>query len=1309
MGLRSHIKKSHFLDTLSVASFATLFIITILTLSPIVSRKDQASAETGTATPSTTELSITNLNQTSSINVVPTSDNGTFVSGGEITFSVSTNSYSGYALELLDMVNEGKLINTEDSTLYLEPIDDYYMTGNFPTNKWGIKPSKYLDIAAENMVDNTGNNATFVPFLATPTSAVNENIYGMVLDFRAAGNNSYSISLGAKVDKTVKPGAYESTYIILAIAPDIPYSVTYNKNTEDTTVANMPTTASDYTNSTTVTLASNIPTRIGYTFAGWCTTVSQTGECEGATYQPGDTYGLDHTAPNEPTLYAVWRPTRTMQSVYSWMGALSINESVQATDTRDNKVYWVTKLETNPANPRAMIDQTTGKSYQIWMTENLRLDIDDTKTYTHADTDLGYTTGNHLATWTPTSGHSTFTADATWVDSETTPYSIDFGAKYYYSSNSSNSDTYYDSLQSCMAASHTRTECEHYIAGYYYNWSSAVASNDTSALVTFREQASDSICPAGWTLPSGGYTQAEGYTDFATLIYQNSVANTIVVSGSPVQYATDGFNKLRSMPLWIVRAGSQATPSTRGSEAIYWTNLVSNGGTTKAISLGLTDSVISPNNQSAVRNVGFPVRCVARPTMQGATIDNLGTKLPNVGDKTVLIDARDGKDYIVSRIGDDSFWMITNLDLAGGTTLTPDTSNVAANYTLPASSASGFEDNSVDYVYNSGSTNCDNNSPCYSYYSFAAATAGTNPSSDNAAYDICPKGWRLPTKGEANRLYGLYNSSEALSAAPWYGVKGGGFALDQFKNGGTVGAYWTSTATDADSAYRLDFSGAQGGVTSVLPRNKFGGDFVRCVFKTAYMQDLGKANLLAALPDIGDSLTLYDKRDGKPYSVAKTTSGDVWMTTNLNLAGGTTLTPADSNVASNYTLPASSMSGFTDNAGEYVYNSSSETCDTNTPCYGYYSYAAATAGTNPSSGDAAYDICPKGWRLPTRGEGEVLLVNYPTAEEITNGPWKAVNAGYLQNNLLKYGGEGMTYWLSTTPNETVAYNLSSVVTYNSKMYGRSIRCILKKDDISMISTLQEFSGPDKNAIVSSMTAGQTYTLRDIRDGERYSIGKLADDKIWLLDNLRLDLTDATVKNMLSAMTTNASDNTLNYLKNGGGTTSDQYATAGVASWTSSYSYSAPLINTASKDTTQPLAMGQSGTGKVGVYYNYCAASAGSYCYGNGTSAGTSSGDATEDICPKGWRMPTGGSSGEYQALYTTHSSDGAAFINALRTPLSGYFIDGSAYRQGSFGDYWSSTRYGNNYMYYLYVTTSNVRSQDDGSRGSGHSVRCVLQ
>ena len=262
-----------------------------------------------------------------------------------------------------------------------------------------------------------------------------------------------------------------------------------------------------------------------------------------------------------------------------------------------------------------------------------------------------------------------------------------------------------------------------------------------------------------------------------------------------------------------------------------------------------------------------------------------------------------------------------------------------------------------------------------------------------------------------------------------------------------------------------------------------------------------------------------------------------------------------------------------------------------------------------------------------------------------------------------------------------------------------------------------------NDYCTSTTIGDTATLTDSRDGASYTVGKLADGKCWMLDNLALDLTSSTVLNAMSESNTNASSTTLGYLKNGGGTTSDKYAITGVVNWTdsptyaSSYSYSDPLVNMASKDVVPSDATSTAGGYKIGGYYNYCAASAGSYCYGNGTSYGTSSGNATESICPAGWRMPTGNTSGEYSALAnaiygsTSSTSDATAYANyrsALHLPLSGYYYNGSASNQGGHGYWWSSTRHNSyNGMYVLYASTSTINPASYSGRGSGFSLRCV--
>ena len=127
----------------------------------------------------------------------------------------------------------------------------------------------------------------------------------------------------------------------------------------------------------------------------------------------------------------------------------------------------------------------------------------------------------------------------------------------------------------------------------------------------------------------------------------------------------------------------------------------------------------------------------------------------------------------------------------------------------------------------------------------------------------------------------------------------------------------------------------------------------------------------------------------------------------------------------------------------------------------------------------------------------------------------------------------------------------------------------------------------------------------------------------------------------------------------------------------------------------------------GTLYNYCAALANTICESRNLS------DAAYDICPKGWRLPTGGDSGEFKALYDNYntsykmrasvSSGGAAFA------LAGNFGSTSPGSQGSGGYYLSSARYNNTRTYTLSLTFSTVDSAFDSDRAGGYSVRCIFK
>ena len=257
------------------------------------------------------------------------------------------------------------------------------------------------------------------------------------------------------------------------------------------------------------------------------------------------------------------------------------------------------------------------------------------------------------------------------------------------------------------------------------------------------------------------------------------------------------------------------------------------------------------------------------------------------------------------------------------------------------------------------------------------------------------------------------------------------------------------------------------------------------------------------------------------------------------------------------------------------------------------------------------------------------------------------------------------------------------------------------------------------SICENVAVGETISVKDKRDGEVYLIGKLKDNHCWLLDNLRLDLTTVSLANLQG--NTNALNTTLGYLKNGGG--SSPYATAAVVE-TSTFDYhgdgyTAAKINTASKDTINSDSAYNYGDGshKYGIYYNFCAASAGSYCYASGQPSSdpdiSTLIDVKEDICPSNWRMPTGGPDGEYlmvASAYAGNSNNGKgdALKIALSLPFPGYYMNYGALLKNSSGYFWSSTYRDDSYMSLLDINESNIDPTDKNLRYNGVTVRCLI-
>ena len=335
------------------------------------------------------------------------------------------------------------------------------------------------------------------------------------------------------------------------------------------------------------------------------------------TYNGQVKYVLTHPS-TQPYVYY-------MQEVDKWKNMIALEESVQAIDMRDGKKYWVTKL----------------KDGNIWMTQNLDLDIGGANTapLNSNNTDIsttasgsgiysaGYTEQDGVWTWTPVSTaitsnyyiSDTSVKPSAWTTTSgyTAPYSAEGGDTYYYTSNTTGNDTRYNSLQDCKNASHTEDECKRYFVGNYYNWTAAIASNNSTNIgSTVGEIASNSICPKGWHLPNASQTDNVN-NEFGRMLYEEGITAALSNGDDSVGYynGVTSFNKLRSNPYYFVRSGdingdiNGGTLNNPGVNSDYWSSTVSSS--TNAYYLRFNGTDIYPARNYSRYN-GRSVRCVAR-------------------------------------------------------------------------------------------------------------------------------------------------------------------------------------------------------------------------------------------------------------------------------------------------------------------------------------------------------------------------------------------------------------------------------------------------------------------------------------------------------------------------------------------------------------------------------------------------------------------------------------------------------------------------------------------------------------------------
>ena len=420
----------------------------------------------------------------------------------------------------------------------------------------------------------------------------------------------------------------------------------------------------------------------------------------------------------------------------------------------------------------------------------------------------------------------------------------------------------------------------------------------------------------------------------------------------------------------------------------------------------------------------------------------------------------------------------------------------------------------------------------------------------------------------------------------------------------------------------------------------------------------------------------------------------------------------------------------------------------------YAAYMSTTQVADTYTGKVKYTLVHPASETPLQPEttksGKICY--YPNGSNVegTMGcqtvSTSATSATLLASNFSRTGygfaGWSTTFDYSTTGDDAYFYGPQEDITFTTGQYtgnnpGLSLYAIWVKSEGNFqdsAKTTSVCNGLTAASTSGTRTLASVSALTDARDNQTYAIAKLADNKCWMIENLRLDntaeLTLANTNNPLNDGTNvtlkhNYTDtNTYNTLS---ATSSVAYnADTAPDGWCTTNSAACDDQSRLRTDNTANRATYTSGQNvpdqnaklySYGNYYNWYSATAGRGTYS------VSSGEVAGDLCPAGWQLPYGNSSGNgntpggfyylnYKINNDTNVTNADASKKLRAYPnnfiYSGYVSGGSLNFRGSNGTYWSSTAYSSSTAYTLGFYSSVVGpGTGDGNKYYGRAIRCV--
>ena len=465
-------------------------------------------------------------------------------------------------------------------------------------------------------------------------------------------------------------------------------------------------------------------------------------------------------------------------------------------------------------------------------------------------------------------GTSTSPADTDYT-------TIDSTTSYSTTKTVSSAGTYYLFCKDVDGNTSTSVNKVYYSYNVYNMWITVTGTQTTYTTANYTQSSNTTyIAPSGTTLTmSSIYTTPNStyatYIGYATTQPSSSTSATIASTSAS---ATATLNANSTFSFWWNRANytitAAVTPAGYGTVTVKGQR---NQSSTSSITVRYGESVTATASPASGKKftkwTGASTATTNPVTVANTTSNKTFTgNFANAGPTTMqemtkaycqsmstnsTIELKDTRGhvlgsnttYTIKKMADGNCWMVDNLRLPGGTTITSSDSDVTSDYTLPSSSTSGFDSDTGQFMYDNP-----NNTNGYdsSYYSWLVAVAKTSSPSSTQYYNvptsICPKGWHLPSaygassqagqssssvNGQFRNLYTAYSSTVSTFNTAFNSVFAGNYNNSSFYSGGSYGSWWSSTVSSSTNVYSLSARSSR--VYPTYYYNRRSGLSIRCV------------------------------------------------------------------------------------------------------------------------------------------------------------------------------------------------------------------------------------------------------------------------------------------------------------------------------------------------------------------------------------------------------------------------------------------------------------------------------------------------